>query len=246
VRQRQQPPLQNRRSSPPRHPPNRRALTLRSRPSRESSPRATNEKQGVTPSQKDPRMPRGPTPHRKSRNCPPEDTNQREKPPRRLVGEATPGIPEPSPRTIQTRERNHQDALWAKPTSGVWGSSPRRYMLGAGARRATNMVRGCPSPGGIARGTARSRPWGGRPDPSLKKHIPNAAQHEAAQVNYNINELIVNRCSAGLFAASGHLSGPCRSRMFGLLVRGCGRPLRGPTGDAPLQEVSALLVGNCM
>jgi hypothetical protein len=38
------------------------------------------------------------------------------------------------------------------------------------------------------------------------------AQHEAAQVNYNINELIVNRCSAGLFTPSGHLSGSRRSR----------------------------------
>jgi hypothetical protein len=110
------------------------------------------------------------------------------------------------------------------PHRGVWGQggwgagaphagspSPQKIHKWGRDQRSLTMVRGCPSPGGRARGTARSRPWGGRPDPSLKKHIPNAPQHEAAQVNYNINELIVNRCSAGLFTASGHLSGCRRS-----------------------------------
>jgi hypothetical protein len=87
-------------------------------------------------------------------------------------------------------------------------SAPQKIHTRGRDQRSLTVVRGCPSPGGRARGTARSRPWGGRPVPPLKKFIPNTTRHEAAQVNYNINELMMNRCSAGLFASSRHLSGP--------------------------------------
>ena len=90
-------------------------------------------------------------------------------------------------------------------------------------------IRGCPSPGGRARGTATVRPWGGRPDPSLIELIPNIAQHEAAQGNYNINELIMNRRSGGLFAASGYLSRFSQVAHVRSADRRPGRPHRGPT-----------------
>ena len=85
-----------------------------------------------------------------------------------------------------------------------------------------------PLAGGRARGTARTRPWGGRPVPSLIKLIPNVAQHEAAQGNYNINKLMMNRCSGGLFAASRHFSGPPQVRR----VRPSGPTRRRPAYDA--------------
>jgi hypothetical protein len=156
-----------------------------------------------------------------------------------------PSIPEVRPPEDATRGRNHQNALWAKAHIGGLGVVPQKIQTWGRDQRSLTVVRGCPSPGGRARGTARSRPWGGRPDPSLKRLIPNTTRHEAAQVNYNINELIMNRCSAGLFTASRYLLGPRRSRASGVPARGQVGPHQDPTA-ALLARADALPVVNCM
>src|ERR1700684_4375409 len=139
-----------------------------------------------------------------------------------------------APQTIQIRREKPPERLVGEAHTGGLGVVPQKIQIrGRRPEGTATMVRGCPSPGGRARGTARSRPWGGGPDPSLKKLIPNAARHEAAaQVNYNINKLMMSRCSAGLFTAGGHLSGHRRSRAFGRLVRGAAGPPPGPTAPS--------------
>jgi hypothetical protein len=127
-----------------------------------------------------------PSPHTRAR-----------KPPERLVGEAhigglggwgmgdggrVPPCRKSVPQKIQTRGRRPEGAPTRFSRGGV-------FPLAGGESEAHRTV---PALGG----------WAG---PVLKKLIPNTAQQEAAQGNYNINELMVNRCCGGLFAPGAYL-----------------------------------------
>jgi hypothetical protein len=200
---------------------------------------------------------------------PPGDTNQGEKPPAPLVPSPHRGWrtslaadTDQQPETTRTpcgqsphRGAGRPQNSGQKPperlvgkahTGGSGGSSPQKiHTWGGGPKGHRPWLGGAPRRGGRARGTARSRPWGGGPDPFLKKLIPNMAQHEAAQGNYNINELIVNRCCGGLFAPGAYLpptsGGHPRSTVRLGSWRARPEPLR-----ARWQGVSAVLVANCM